>query len=77
MIVNTRLCSVERNQMKECKDSELIVSQQAFSCPGFGAPCPVKEKWDGWGVEYMSRTMLIGLPLVHISLEYSPKAEIF
>jgi hypothetical protein len=68
--MNTRLCSVERNQMKECRDCKHIVSQQAFSCPSCGAPYPAKEKWDGWGVEYKSRTMLFGLPLVHISFKY-------
>jgi hypothetical protein len=56
--------------MKECRDCKHIVSQQAFSCPNCGAPYPAKEKWDGWGVEYKSRTTLFGLPLVHISFKY-------
>jgi len=56
--------------MKECRDCKHIVSQEAFSCPNCGAPYPAREKWDGWGFEYKSKTMLFGLPLVHVSFKY-------
>jgi len=45
------------------------VSKQAFSCPNCGAPYPAKAKWDGWGIEYKSKTTFFGLPLVHISFK--------
>lgn len=58
--------------MKFCRDCNHIVSEQAFSCPGCGAPFPAREKWDGWGFEYRSETRLFGWPLVHISFKYRP-----
>ena len=64
---------MERNMlMKECRDCQTLVSEQAFACPKCGAPYPAREKWDGWGFEYKSRTKLAGLPLVHISFKYAP-----
>jgi hypothetical protein len=57
--------------MKECRDCQHIVSEKAFSCPNCGAPYPAKEKWNGWGFEYKSKTTLLGLPLVHVSFKYS------
>ena len=30
----------------------------------------VKEKRDGWGFEYKTKTTIMGLPLVHISFKY-------
>ena len=56
--------------MKKCRDCQHEVSEQAFSCPNCGAPYPSKEKWDGWGFEYKSKTTLLGLPLLHISFKY-------
>jgi hypothetical protein len=58
--------------MKECRDCKHIVSHQAFSCPGCGAPYPAREQWNGWGFEYRSKTMIFGLPLIHISFKYRP-----
>jgi hypothetical protein len=46
------------------------VSEQAYSCPQCGAPYPWKDKWDGYGFEYKSKTKLFGLPLLHISFKY-------
>ena len=43
-----------------------------MACPSCGAPVPWKEKWDGWGFEYKSKTTILGLPLVHISFKYRP-----
>jgi len=43
-----------------------------MSCPHCGAPCPAKEKWDGWGFEYKSEANFLGLPLLHISFKYRP-----
>ena len=58
--------------MTQCRDCQHIVSEQALSCPNCGAPYPAKEKWDGWGFEYKTKTTLFGLPLVHISFKYRP-----
>jgi len=43
-----------------------------MSCPQCGAPRPAKEKWDGHGYEYKSKTSLLGIPLLHISFKYRP-----
>ena len=56
--------------MKECRECKHKVSEQAFSCPGCGAPYPAKEKWDGWGYEYKSKATVLGMPLLHISFKY-------
>ncbi len=58
--------------MKKCRECEHEVSEQAFVCPGCGAPYPARESWDGWGWEYKSPTTLFGLPLLHISFKYRP-----
>jgi len=58
--------------MKECRECKHKVIEQAISCPGCGAPYPAKEKWDGWGFEYKSKTTFLGLPLLHISFKYRP-----
>jgi hypothetical protein len=50
--------------MKQCRDCQHVVSEQAVACPNCGAPYPAKEKWDGWGFEYKSQARLLGLPLV-------------
>jgi hypothetical protein len=57
------------NQCRECRRD---VSEQAFACPHCGAPFPAKTRWDGFGFEYKSQTMLFGLPLVHISFKFRP-----
>ena len=58
--------------MKQCRECGHRVSQQAFTCPGCGAPYPAKKEWDGWGFEYKSSTTVFGLPLIHISFKYRP-----
>lgn len=58
--------------MKPCRECQHTVSGQATACPGCGAPFPAKEKWDGWGLEYKSKAMLFGLPLIHISFKFRP-----
>ena len=58
--------------MKQCRECSHKVSSQAFSCPNCGAPYPAKEKWNGWGYEYKTKTKILGLPLVHISFKYRP-----
>jgi hypothetical protein len=58
--------------MKPCRECQHQISEQATACPNCGAPFPAKEKWDGWGYEYKSKTTLLGLPLVHISFKYRP-----
>jgi hypothetical protein len=58
--------------MKPCRECGQMISEQAFSCPNCGVPYPAKEKWDGWGFEYKSKTTFLGLPLIHISFKYRP-----
>ncbi|MHC4444103.1 MAG: zinc ribbon domain-containing protein [Planctomycetota bacterium] len=58
--------------MKECRDCQHVVSEQAITCPNCGAPFPAREEWDGWGFEYKSKTTLFGIPLIHISFKYRP-----
>ncbi len=58
--------------MKACRECKHQVSEQATRCPGCGAPYPAKEKWDGWGFEYKSKTSFYGWPLLHISFKYRP-----
>lgn len=58
--------------MKECRECQHIVSEQAISCPNCGAPRPAEKKWDGWGFEYKSKTTILGLPLLHISFKNRP-----
>ena len=59
--------------MKKCRECQHDISEQALACPNCGAQYPAKEKWDGWGFEYKSKTIIMGLPLLHISFKYSPK----
>jgi len=58
--------------MKKCRECQYDISEQALSCPKCGAPYPAKEKWDGWGYEYKSKLIIMGLPLLHISFKYHP-----
>jgi hypothetical protein len=58
--------------MKPCRECQHPVSEQAFACPGCGAPFPARPKWDGWGFEYKSKTELLGWPLLHVSFKYRP-----
>jgi hypothetical protein len=58
--------------MKNCRECQHIVSEQAVACPHCGAPYPARAKWDGWGYEYKSRAALLGWPLVHVSFKYRP-----
>ena len=58
--------------MKNCRECQHEVSENAISCPHCGAPYPAKEKWDGWGFEYKSKITIAGLPLLHISFKYKP-----
>jgi hypothetical protein len=56
--------------MKTCRECGREVSEQAFACPGCGAPYPARARWDGWGYEYRSAASVAGLPLLHISFKY-------
>ena len=58
--------------MIKCRECQHNISEQAIACPNCGAPYPAKEKWDGWGFEYKSKTIVMGLPLLHISFKYRP-----
>lgn len=56
--------------MKPCRECKHEISEQAFTCPHCGAPYPAKEKWDGPGFEWKSKTMMFGLPLIHVSFKF-------
>ena len=58
--------------MRECRECKHPVSEQAFACPGCGAPFPAKPTWDGWGFEYKSQAAFLGLPLLHVCFKYRP-----
>ena len=58
--------------MKQCRECAHPVSEQALVCPNCGAPRPASPQWDGWGIEYQTKTKLFGLPLVHVSFKFSP-----
>jgi len=58
--------------MKPCRECQHQVSESAISCPSCGAPYPARAVWDGWGFEYKSKIMIIGLPLLHISFKFRP-----
>ncbi len=58
--------------MRECRECQGQVSEQAFACPHCGAPYPAKAKWDGWGYEYKSQSTILGMPLVHIAFKFRP-----
>jgi hypothetical protein len=58
--------------MSTCRTCKQPVSSDAIACPGCGAPYPAKPKWDGYGFEYKSRAVFLGLPLLHISFKYRP-----
>ena len=58
--------------MKNCREFQHEISEQAMACPQCGAPFPAKEKWDGWGFEYKSKATFCGLPWLHISFKYRP-----
>ena len=58
--------------MKPCRECQHGISEQAMSCPNCGAPFPAKEKWDGWGFEFKSKTTVMRLSLLHISFKYRP-----
>jgi hypothetical protein len=56
--------------MTPCRECGREVSENAWACPGCGAPQPANAKWNGWGYEYKSPQTLLGLPLIHISFKY-------
>ena len=58
--------------MKPCRECQHQISEQATACPNCGAPFPAKDQWDGWGFEYKSQAVLLGLPLLHISFKFRP-----
>jgi RNA polymerase subunit RPABC4/transcription elongation factor Spt4 len=58
--------------IKHCRECSKPVSDEAMMCPHCGAPAPAREKWDGWGWEYKSETVIAGLPRVHIAFKYKP-----
>jgi hypothetical protein len=58
--------------IKPCRECGHQVFEPAMACPNCGAPFPATDKWDGWGFEYKSGTIVVGLPLLHISFKHRP-----
>lgn len=58
--------------MKKCRACHHDISEQALACPNCGAQYPAKEESNGWGFEYKSKTIILGLPLLHICFKYGP-----
>lgn len=56
--------------MKPCRECQQEISEDARGCPQCGAPFPAREKWDGYGFEYKTKTAICGMPLLHISFKY-------
>lgn len=56
--------------LRPCRECKREVSEQAFACPGCGAPHPTRETFDGFGFEYRSKLAVAGLPLLHVSFKY-------
>lgn len=59
--------------MEKCRVCQKPVADNAFACPGCGAPFPARPEWTGWGIEYKSKTKILGIPLIHISFKYHPR----
>jgi len=55
-----------------CRDCQTAVSTTAQKCPQCGAPYPYKAAFDGYGFEFKSRQVLLGMPLLHVSFKYRP-----
>jgi len=58
--------------MNPCTECKSDISEQAPACPYCGAPYPVKDRWDGWGLHCKSQKSFLGLPLVSVSCKYHP-----
>jgi hypothetical protein len=58
--------------MTPCRECRREISEQAFACPGCGAPFPARPRWDGFGFEWKSRLAIGGLPFIHVSFKYRP-----
>lgn len=54
----------------ECRDCQREVSPAAWACPECGAPSPADPDWDGWGYEYKSNAVFLGLPLLHVAFKF-------
>jgi len=66
------MMSEKEDGMKPCRECRHEVSEQALACPQCGAPYPARATWDGWGIEYKTKTTIMGIPLLHISFKYRP-----
>ncbi len=51
-----------------CRECGRKISDQAWTCPGCGAPRPAIAEFRGTGGEWRSRAEFLGLPLVHLAI---------
>lgn len=51
----------------KCRDCGKDVSKSSMSCPNCGAFFPANPDWNGWGINYKSRTEILNKPLIHIA----------
>jgi hypothetical protein len=58
--------------MKKCRECQREVSRKDLACPNCDAPYPARKRWKDRGFEYKSKTIILGIPLLHISLKYRP-----
>jgi len=58
--------------IKKCRQCHKDASDQDLFCSNCGAQNPTKNKLAGWGYEYKSKKIIMGLPLLHISFKYKP-----
>ncbi len=53
-----------------CRDCQTLVSTSALRCTQCGAPLPYQAEFTGYGFEWKSPQVYLGLPLVHVSFKY-------
>jgi len=58
--------------MKNCRECQQEIGSSPKVCPNCGARRPTKTNWKEKGFEYKSKTTIMGIPLLHISLKYGP-----
>jgi hypothetical protein len=66
----------ETKELRPCRGCGNMVSRDAYIYPKCGAPKPALDRWDGYGIEYISKQKFLGLPLLHISFKYRDRKPV-